>query len=110
MNAFAFPLVVIAYSGAAAGWTITALLTFLLIGPPVLYALALTFASDPDAIDRAVHDVERRLEATNRAFGHAREKDVYDVLEQPQAPTRRGAGEAQGYRQPSASLAARASR
>jgi hypothetical protein len=108
MSAFAFPLVVIADSGGAASWTITALLTFLLIGPPVLYALALTFASDPDAIDRAVHDVERRLEVTNRAFGHARENDVYDALEQPRAPTR--AGEAQDNRQPSASLAARASR
>lgn len=73
----------IAASGALVAWTIVAVLTFLLIGVPLVLLIVLTLASDDDAIDRAVHDMEQFGKLNERAHAYAWGKDVYGVLEKP---------------------------
>jgi hypothetical protein len=70
----------VASSGAVAGWTITAVLTLLLIGMPLFYLLALTFAIDEEAFDRNVRDQVRYVELKARADAYAYGKDIYGVL------------------------------
>jgi hypothetical protein len=70
----------VASSGAVAGWTITAVLTLLLIGLPLFYLLALTFAIDEEAFDRAVGDQVRYVELKSRADACAYGKDIYGVF------------------------------
>jgi hypothetical protein len=70
----------VASSGAVAGWTITAVLTLLLIGLPLFYLLALTFAIDEEAFDRAVGDQVRYVELKSRADAYAYGKDIYGVF------------------------------
>jgi hypothetical protein len=47
-------------------WAIAVVITLVLIGPPVLYALLLTFASDSKSFDRAVRNVEHFSAATGK--------------------------------------------
>ena len=73
----------VAASGTVAGWVFTAVLTFLLIGLPLLYLLALTLATDDDAIDRAVRDQVQYGRLKERADAYAFGKDIYGVLDKP---------------------------
>ncbi len=68
--------------GAAVGWTITALLTFL-IGAPLLYFLALTFLVDDAAVERAVADQVQHNRLKDYAAAYACGNDIYAVLEKP---------------------------
>jgi sensor domain CHASE-containing protein len=79
LNAFTSPL--IADSGAITGWTITAVLTFFLIGLPTLYLLVLTLAEDDNAFDRRVRDIEQYLKLSQIAHAYASSKDVHEVLD-----------------------------
>jgi len=54
-------MTVLAASGAAIGWTITGVLTFLLIVLPALYLLVLTLIDDDGGFERRVHDAERAV-------------------------------------------------
>jgi hypothetical protein len=78
-------LLVIADSGVVVGWTITALLALLLIGLPTLYLLVASLATDDDAFDRRVRDVEHYRKLSEKAHAYAWGKDVYNVLEEPLA-------------------------
>jgi hypothetical protein len=89
---------VIANSGAVVGWTITAVLTFLLIGVPVLYLFVLTLADDDDAFDRRVRDIELYVEFRNRAQGYARSKNDYNDLEKTTSQARVVAASGRKYR------------
>ena len=73
----------VAASGTVAGWVLTAALTFLLIGLPLIYLLLLTFATDDDAIDRAVRDQVQYTRLKERSDAYAFGKDVYGVLDKP---------------------------
>jgi hypothetical protein len=83
MSLNALTSLVIADSGALVGWTITAVVAFLLIGLPALYLLVLTLADDDDAFDRRVRDIEQYVELSRRAHAYAWGKDVYNALEKP---------------------------
>jgi hypothetical protein len=74
--------------GAAAGWAITLVLTFLLVGLPTIYLLVMILASDDDAFDRAGSDIQERMEVKRRAQGLAWGRDVDAGLEQPAAGRR----------------------
>jgi hypothetical protein len=73
----------VAYSGAVAGWTVTALLTLAMIVLPLLYLFALTFMTDDEAIERAVRDEVQYVELEARADAYAYGKDFYGVLATP---------------------------
>jgi hypothetical protein len=51
------------------GLTTVAVLTFLLIGLPALYLLALIVADDDDAFDRRVRDIEQSVKLGQRLHG-----------------------------------------
>jgi hypothetical protein len=65
------------------GLTTVAVLTFLLIGLPALYLLALIVADDDDAFDRRVRDIEQSVKLGQRLHAYESGKDVYAVLEEP---------------------------
>jgi hypothetical protein len=74
--------------GAAVGWAITLVLAFLLIGLPTIYLLVMILASDDDAFDRSVSDIEERVEVMRRAQGYAWGRDAHAGVEQAAAGRR----------------------
>jgi hypothetical protein len=71
----------VASSPGAAGWTIAAVLTLLLILPLLFYLLGLILSSDEAAFDRAVGNEVRYVELKARADAYAYGSDIYGVLE-----------------------------
>jgi hypothetical protein len=68
MNAFGtLTLLPLADGLGVVGWSVIAILTFLLIGLPTLYAFVLTLAADDRAFDRSVREIEQFVKARARA-------------------------------------------
>ena len=83
MGASSFTSVPIGDGAAVGGWAITLVLTFLLIGLPTIYLLVMILATDDDALDRAVSDIEEHVTVKRRAQVSASSWDVDAGLEQP---------------------------
>ena len=90
MGASSFTSGSIGDGAAVGGWAITLVLSFLLIGLPTIYLLVMILATDDDAVDVGVSDIEEHVRVKRRAQGYAAGGDVYAGLEQP-APGRRPA-------------------
>jgi hypothetical protein len=71
--------------GAAVGWAITLVLTFLFIALPAIYLLVMIFATDDATYDRVVSDVADRAKAVRRAQRQAWSRDVETGFERPAA-------------------------
>jgi hypothetical protein len=71
----------IADSAAFAGWTIVAVLTFLLIGLPTIALLALTLSTSDEEMERQYRNIAQYIELKERADAYAAGKDVYGVLD-----------------------------
>jgi hypothetical protein len=77
--------VVLADTDLIVAWTISIVLTFLLIVGPALYFAVLTLSMDDTTFDRIVSDMEEHTRLKRRAQVYSAGKDVFGVLEQPDA-------------------------
>jgi hypothetical protein len=73
------------FGGTVGVWTVSAVLTLLLIGPVLVPALVLTFATDDADFDRAVDDVARNVRLKARA--RADDYGAYERRSNPEAPS-----------------------
>jgi hypothetical protein len=81
MNAFSALL--LADSATVVGWTIVAVLTFLLIGLPTILLLVITLATSDEEIERTQRNIVQYNELKKRADVYASGKDIYGILETP---------------------------
>jgi hypothetical protein len=84
MNAFSALL--IADSATVAGWTIVAVLTFLVIGLPTILLLVVTLATSDEEAERTYRNIAQYVELKERADVYATGKDIYGILETPLVP------------------------